>query len=395
MDLIAAALAAGLAFQGGTEIAVGGGTRGPWQQNDSRYDYVDDPAVAIDAEGRVAVAWVDQGRKDVFLRTSSGQTLNVSRSPGTFSWLPKLTIDRSSPQVFHLLWQEIIFSGGSHGGDILYARSTDGGRTFSAPRNLSESAAGDGKGRTSREHWHNGSLDIAAGADRAVYAAWTEYEGRLLLAVSNDGGRRFSKPRHLAGSNARPARAPSLAVGPDRAVYLAWTDGEIRIARSADGGGSFGEPLTATRSAAYSDAPKVVVDPRSGLHLAWSENGHVFYSRSGDGARSFLPSRALAAGAFPSLDVDGSERVYVAWERQSGLGFSYSRDGGKTFALPRTVPGSAKGPNGGLQGKLMDRLAAGPDGKLAIVNSSFREGEGSRVWLVVARPADRSAQAPR
>jgi hypothetical protein len=195
MDLLAAVLSTGLAFQGGTEIAVGGGTRGPWQQNDSRYDYVDDPAVAIDPQGRVTVAWVDQRHKDVFLRASSGGTVNVSRSPETFSWLPKLTIDPRSPQVFHLLWQEIIFSGGSHGGEILYARSTDGGRTFSAPRNLSKSVAGDGKGRSTPQRWHNGSLDIAAGADGAVEA---------------------------------PARAPSLSVGPDRALVLAWTDGEVR-----------------------------------------------------------------------------------------------------------------------------------------------------------------------
>ena len=88
MDLLAA-LVAGLVVQGGTEIAVGGGERGPWRQNESRYHYVDDPAVAIDEGGEVAVAWVDQGRKDLFFQRA-GQTVNVSRSPATFSWLPRL-----------------------------------------------------------------------------------------------------------------------------------------------------------------------------------------------------------------------------------------------------------------------------------------------------------------
>lgn len=381
MDLLAAVLSAGLVFQGGTEIAVGGGVRGPWQQNDSRYDYVDDPAVAIDREGRVAVAWVDQARKDVFLRTSSGRTVNASRSPETFSWLPKLTIDPRSPRVFHLLWQEIIFSGGSHGGDILYARSSDGGRSFSTPRNLSQSMAGDGKGRTSPEHWHNGSLDIAVGTEGAVYAAWTEYEGRLLVAVSQDGGGRFSAPRHVAGSDSRPTRAPALSVGPEGTVYLAWTDGEVRIAASVDGGGSFGAPLRATRSAAYSDAPKVAVDPRKVLHLAWSENGHVHYSRSGDGGRSFQPPRALGTGAFPSLELDGDAGVYLVWERRRGLAASLSRDGGETFSPARTIPGSAERPNGGLQGKLLDRLAVNAAGEVAVANSSFRPGQDSRIWL--------------
>lgn len=32
-----------------------------------------------------------------------------------------------------VLWQEFVFSGGSHGGEAFFSRSTDGGRTFSGP----------------------------------------------------------------------------------------------------------------------------------------------------------------------------------------------------------------------------------------------------------------------
>lgn len=172
--------------------------------------------------------------------------VNVSRSPETFSWLPRLEVTPGRPAVFHLLWQEILFAGGSHGGDILYARSTDGGKTFSAPLNLSGgSKAGDGKGRTSRERWHNGSLDIAAAPDGTVVAAWTEYEGRLLLAVSRDSGETFSAPEHIGGSDERPARAPSLAFAPDGELRVAWTDGNIHVN---------GETI---EREGYADAPKI------------------------------------------------------------------------------------------------------------------------------------------
>ena len=63
--------AGGDSFWAGTapvEVAKGRGLRGPWRMNDSDFDYVDDPAVAIAEDGHVAVAWVDQGRKDVFLQ---------------------------------------------------------------------------------------------------------------------------------------------------------------------------------------------------------------------------------------------------------------------------------------------------------------------------------------
>jgi hypothetical protein len=52
------------------------------------------------------------------------------------------------------------------------------------------------------------------------------------------------------------------------------------------------------------------------------------------------------------------------------------------------VPGTADptlGVNGGLQGLLMRKLAVADDGAIAVVNSSFREGEISRVRLIRGR----------
>src|SRR5687767_5834587 len=229
MDPVSLTLAA-LLWLGSTEIASGPGELGPWQMNESRWSYVDDATVAIDAKGALAAAWVDQARKDVlFQRLDSGgkklgEPVNVSRSPKVFSWLPRIAFDAKG--TIFILWQEIIFSGGSHGGDILFARSEDGGKSFSAPQNLSDSLAGDGKGRINRDLWHNGSLDLAVGGDGTVYAAWTEYEGALWLRRSHDGGRTFSDKQKIGGDDRLPARGPSLAVA-DRTVHLAWTDGDI------------------------------------------------------------------------------------------------------------------------------------------------------------------------
>ncbi len=381
-------------------IAEGKGIQGPWQQNDSRYDYVDDPSVAISSGGELAVVWVDQAAKDVFFRGADGKARNVSQTPRTFSWLPRVAFAPHDPQQVYVLWQEIIFSGGSHGGDILFAASRDGGRTFSAPLNLSQSTGGDGKGRIDRDTWDNGSLDLAAGADGAIFAAWTDYEGGLYLAVSGDAGRSFSAARRLAGDPARPARAPSLALGPDRALYLAWTHGEdpsadVRVARSTDGGASFQAPLVAAKTPAFSDAPKLAADRRGTLHLAYAEGDRIVHARSTDGARSFSAPRAVSGGGagFPSIAVDPQGNVGIVWERMSGrraegLGFSLSRDEGRTFSPPAAIPGSEAlpgGSSGSRQGLLASKLAAGP-GALAVVNSSLQPGEGSRVWLIRGAP---------
>jgi hypothetical protein len=404
--------AATVQWQGSVPVAQGPGERGPWRQNDSRYDYVDDPSVALAADGRAFVAWVDQGAKDVFLQRLSpqggrlGAPLNVSGSPQTFSWLPRVALAPHDERQVFILWQEIIFSGGTHGGEILFARSVDGARTFSAPLNLSRSVGGDGKGRISAQVWHNGSLDLAVGADGAVYAAWTDYEGTLWLAVSGDRGEGFTPPRRIAGAAMRPARAPSLAIAPDRNLYLAWTHGEdasadIHVARSTNGGASFEAPVVVARTAGYSDAPKLVADVRGTLHLAWAEaeggpftRKQVMYARSPDGARSWEAARAVSreGAAYPSLSADARGSVIATWEivrnpreRPRGLGIAVSRDGGASFAAPAVVPGSA-GPGdattGSHPGLLMKKLAVTPGGAIAVVNSSLVENQESRVWLM-------------
>lgn len=403
-----------------TNIASGSGVRGPWKQNESRYNYVDDPTVAIDERGEIVVAWVDQARKDVFVQRFSpdGKKLmhvpvNVSRSEATFSWLPRIVIARDAPDRVFILWQEIIFSGGSHGGDILFARSEDGGTTFSKPINLSNSVGGDGKGRINRDVWHNGSLDLAASADGALYAAWTEYDGPLWFSRSLDGGESFSRPRQIVGGKgAKPARGPALATGEGRTVYLAWTNGEedsadIRVARSDDGGITFGEPRVVSASEEYSDAPKLAVDPGGTLHLVYAESSgdafdryHVRYTRSTDKARTFESSREISqptpenveSSAFPAISIDGRGNLYVVWElfrdpqeSPRGLGMAVSLDHGKSFTQPAVVPGSrdpAGGLNGSHQGLLMDKMDVSRSGTVAIVNSSLQQGKHSRVWLM-------------
>jgi hypothetical protein len=405
------------------EIATGGGERGPWRQNDSRFDHVDDPSVAFDASGAVVVAWVDHRPKDVLLQIYErdgaprfAQPVNVSRTPAVFSWLPRVVVSPVQPRDVFVLWQEIIFSGGSHGGDILFARSFDGGATFEPPLNLSRSIGGDGKGRLSAKSWLNGSLDLASAADGTLYAAWTEYDGPLWFTRSGDRGASFASPRQIVGDPARPARGPTIASHAG-AVHVAWTTGEdpsadIRIATSRDGGTTFEPEVIVATTASYSDAPKLAADRHGALHLAHAESAggpleryHVRYTRSPDGRR-FEPARTLSRGddgaGFPSLAIDERGTVHVVWEvypdhREAprGLAIAMSRDGGETFSAPAPVPGSIDptgGGNGSFQGRLMRKLAVRGD-TLAIVNSSLALGRGSRVWLMRGRLAPRADDA--
>ena len=419
------------------EVASGRAYRGPWRMNDSRFLYVDDPSVAVDEDGAVGVAWVDQTRKDVLFQVfapDGGRELedpvNVSRSARVFSWLPRVVMTSGDPGKVFVLWQEIVFSGGSHGGEIFFARSTDGGRSFERPKNLSNSRAGDGKGRLTERRWHNGSLDLARGAEGMLYAAWTEYEGALWLSRSEDRGRSFSAPIRVAGGQDEPARGPSVAVGPEGAVFLAWTVGEdpeadIRVAISRDRGRSFGEPRIPFPSRGHSDAPKLAVDGGGTVHLVFAESpdgpfrrSHVLYTRWDGGEDGFDEIRRLSpadeegsgGASFPGLSRGAEDQLFVLWEhhpvpgtRPRGLGFTYSTDGGRSFAPPAVIPGTSEpelGANGSQQGLLMRKLAANRSGHLAVVNSTFRKGERSSVWLYrdrvhTGRPAPSPDEDPQ
>ncbi len=407
-------------------IASGDAYQGPWRMNESEYRYVDDPTVAINEAGLVAVAWADQSRKDIFfnLYSPGGERrfeapVNVSKTPAIFSWLPRVVIASGDPSIVYILWQEIVFSGGTHGGEIFFSRSTNGGKTFDKPVNLSRSMAGDGKGRLARRYWHNGSLDLALGPKDTIYATWTEYEGALWLSHSTDEGGNFSKPLYIAGSRSAPARGPSLAVAADHTVYLAWTVGEnkaadIHVAKSGDRGRSFGAPRIAFNSDGHADAPKIAVDSLGTVHFVYAESPtgpfqryHIRYTRSKDGAHTFAKPREISSpllegfesSNFPALSIDGEDNLYVLWEllpdrkgRSRGLGFTVSGDAGRTFAAASLVTDSADpafGYNGSRQGLLMRKLAVNEAGAIALVNSTFKKGKRSHVWLYRGHHAGR------
>jgi hypothetical protein len=384
--------------------------------NASDWRFVDDPTVALTEDGTIGVAWTDHVEQDLFFQRydADGRALldapvNISRNPETFSWLPRMIIPPQEPQTVYVLWQEIVFSGGTHGGEIFFTRSTDGGRTFAEAINLSTTQAGAGKGRLTERLWHNGSLDLARGPAGTLYAAWTEYAGPLRVSRSTDGGRSFSDPVHVAGRDAEPARGPTLAVDATGTVHLAWTVGgdpeaNIHYARSDDGR-AFSAPHPILESSTHSDAPTLAADRSGTLHLAYGESAsasaepyRIRYTQLPAHERSFQPPATISApppdggsAHFPSMRIRGADTLVVLWERfpeeerrPRGLAYASSRDGGATFTAPTVVPGTADpslGFNGSQQGLLMEKLAVNDAGHLAVVNSTFDRGNASRVWL--------------
>ena len=94
-----AAQAPEVLWQAPIKVYSGDGHKGPWRQNNSEFFYVDDPSPAIGEDGSVALVWVDQARHSVLFQIYDpdgeprfDKPVDVSKSPGIFSWLPRVAI---------------------------------------------------------------------------------------------------------------------------------------------------------------------------------------------------------------------------------------------------------------------------------------------------------------
>jgi len=279
------------------------------------YDAGGDPALAFDSQGRVYYAGLG------FNRTSAPNTVTVSR--GTFngsnqlSWGPPTFINQTtSPSTLndkewiaadwhvgspfqdriYVSWTRFLFnaSNGSYvQSPIFFAYSTDGGQTFSEPKNISGNVLYD-----------QGSRPIV-GYDGSVYVI---FEGATRLATldgtyivkSTDGGVTFGKPVKiaalqdvipLANTAFRVNSYPAGAAAPNGDLFVAWST----LLRDSDG------QLCPTRT-------------NNGCHSV------TVYSTSTDGAATW----STPAPIFPGLDAAS----------QTAIGYPVSQPGGGTLAAP-------------------------------------------------------------
>jgi len=141
---------------------------------------------------------------------------------------------------------------------IVFARSTDGGLTWSHADRLSQSANNGSVGG------RQGSL-IRTGPDGTVYVFWEgalSHQSELLVAISHDGGVHFDRPAPVAAVNDIPSPLPGSSFRTDSfpsadvnqstgAIYVTWANQEgspatalIKFTESDDGGMNWSTPIT-------------------------------------------------------------------------------------------------------------------------------------------------------
>jgi hypothetical protein len=307
--------------------------------NDARV-YTSDHNGSLAANGEwIHAVWIEYGTDQtrlIYYRRSSdgGRTWPAPRSiapAGESHTTPCVAVTGA---IVHIAF-------GSKSGDawnLLYVRSTDCGATWGPVATVSS-----GRGGLFPSLAASGTdvQFVYAGLDPETQA------GQVFHCRSTDGGITWQQARRISDSPGIWG-SPSLAVSGAN-VHVAWTDGtwNIYYRMSSDGGLSWAFPqkrLTEGNASRVGQSSLAVSDQV--VHLAWWDQRipdmkiHTYHRRSTDNGASWLPEAPLASltvgSVSPSLAVYANT-VHAVWvqtgdaAQSADVTYKQSLDGGATW----------------------------------------------------------------
>jgi hypothetical protein len=230
-----------------------------------------------------------------------------------------------------------VASADGAGADVYAAVSTDSGRTFASPVRVSGSAGADVSG----EQPPRVVVAPRQGRPAAMVVVWTSKAPagtRLLSARSDDGGRTFSPPSVVGGSDAAGNRGwHSVAMTPAGNAYAVWLDHRETVPTGSSSQG--GAHQHAHSAEAAETTPPAADRPDGAIRAQLSK---LFFGPvNGSGA-----ARALAGGVCycckTTIAAGPDGRFYAAWRHVypgslRDIAFTMSEDGGTTFTSPVRV----------------------------------------------------------
>lgn len=347
--------------------------------------------------------WVSAGRggavyfsgANLFLTPEESFGANVaSRSrDGGRSWSPLVTVAEPSPRVeravvtadpgrpgyaYLVWWDRDPALIPPLDGTLQFARTTDGGRSWSRPKTI-DLAPPNGFDQSGE------ALVLPDGVLLIVFARLEvlpdgTFLNTLFATRSEDRGLTWSTPVKAVAQQVQPVADPetgvalsnqdmtfhSATVAPDGNVYVAWdhdtaaTTGTIEIAKSTDGGISWSGPTPIAGVTAFAFEPAIAVDKHGTLGVIWYDHRNdrlgdvplttdVWFAQSRDGGGSWRQTHvagpfdlraAPSPTGFPRLGeyqgLAGLRRGFAAVFTQAA---PQAKDGPADIFFARIAPG--------------------------------------------------------
>jgi hypothetical protein len=314
------------------------------------------PFVVSDNRGGFYVAYVERanGASNVLLRHSiNGKSFSAPVRVNDIAGDATVR-NESPPKVAVALNGEVYVCWGNERarwkGDIKFARSTDGGKTFSRSITINSDAAEEPKGHAFQS--------IAVARKGRIYVAWIDERNKkaedrgaeVWMSASDDGGKTFSRDRKILSDVCECCRT-NIQIDSAGRLFLSYRTvppagpmyRDIVVARSQDDGKTF------SMIKVSADGWEIDACPVTG----------------------------------PALCIDTLDRVTVVWfvgdEKQPGLYYTTSTDHGATYSARKLLDPDQK------MGKHAQAVALG-DGNILVAWDDWAQKPVS-LWGVLSPKA--------
>jgi len=209
---------------------------------------------------------------------------------------------------------------------------------------------------------------LAADRDGGFYCVFIR-NGNIEISTSTDNGKTWSAPATAIDAKGKARggmqRGPRIGVDDQKNVTVTaplcfdaqelearYPRAELWLARSTDGGKTFGAPVQVNEKArtAPESLHAMAVTPSGEAHVAWldmrgrTKGQDLYYAKVVDGkpGRNVKIGATLCECCAPGLAIDGAGNPVIAWRDGASsdsrpVWISTSKDRGKSFSAPARI----------------------------------------------------------
>lgn len=275
------------------------------------------PVIGVDSSGGLHVFWDDDaaGNTEIYQKrsTDAGATWTASERltwTSGYSIVPAMAVDPS--HNLHVVWSDL--TPGNQ--EIYHKKSTDGGATWTTGHRITWNSGA------------SMSPKIGADPSGHLHVVWqdnTPGSWEVNYAKSTDGGATWTAAQRLTWSSGTSGY-PIIGIDSSGRLHVVWQGSasgnvEAFYKKSTDGGASWTTSRRLSWTSGASRSPVIAVDYSDNLHLVWSDdtpgNDEIYYKKSTDAGANWTSNRRLTWTSSyswePSLAVDSSGNVHVVW----------------------------------------------------------------------------------